>query len=82
MASPLILATLAGALAGFSLQGAPDGQIIMAAGDCSSAAAQVVAQTGGQLLSATPQGDACVVTVLIPGSGNERPRKVTVRVPM
>lgn len=51
-------------------------------GDCSSAAAQVVAQTGGELLSAKPDGNSCVVTVLVPGNGNARPRKVTVRVPM
>lgn len=57
-----------------------------AAGDCSAAAAQVVAQTGGQLLSASPgdQGGqaVCHVTVLVPGAGNERPKKVTVTVPM
>ncbi|MCP8897018.1 hypothetical protein KYK29_18990 [Shinella daejeonensis] len=51
-------------------------------GDCSAAAAQVVAQTGGELLSAQPRGDTCVVTVLVPGKGNARPRKVTVRVPI
>ena len=56
--------------------------IVEAGGDCSSAAAQVVAQTGGELLSAKPDGDSCVVTVLVPGNGNARPRKVTVRVPM
>lgn len=56
------------------------------AADCSAAAARVVAQTGGQLLSATPstQGgrSVCNVTVLVPGHGNERPRKVTVSVPV
>lgn len=82
MSSALINAALAGVLAGFSLYGAPQEVTVTVAGDCSAAAAQVVAQTGGQLLSATPQGNACVVTVLVPGNGNERPRKVTVRVPM
>ena len=56
--------------------------VVGVAGDCSNAAAQVVAQTGGELLSAQPKGDTCVVTVLVPGKGNARPRKVTVRVPM
>lgn len=56
--------------------------IVEVGGDCSNAAAQVVAQTGGELLSAKPDGDSCVVTVLVPGNGNARPRKVTVRVPM
>lgn len=60
----------------------PARQVVEIAGDCSAAASQVVAQTGGQLLSAIPQGNACVITVLVPGSGSERPRKVTVRVPM
>ena len=55
---------------------------VTVSGDCSNAAAQVVAQTGGELLSAKPDGDSCVVTVLVPGNGNARPRKVTVRVPM
>lgn len=82
MASPLIITALAGALVGFGPQAVPDRPVVKAAGDCSAAASQVVAETGGQLLSAVPQGGACVITVLIPGSGNERPRKVTVRVPM
>ncbi|MAZ82670.1 MAG: hypothetical protein CML31_07290 [Rhizobiales bacterium] len=55
------------------------------AADCSSAASRVVSQTGGQLLSATPQNQGgqtvCVITVLVPGNGNERPKKVTVSVP-
>ncbi|SMD10943.1 hypothetical protein [Rhizobium sp. RU36D] len=82
MASPLIIAAFTGALASFGPQGMGDGQIVRVAGDCSAAASQVVAQTGGELLSAVPQGDACVITVLIPGNGSERPRKVTMRVPM
>ena len=56
--------------------------VVEVSGDCSNAASQVVAQTGGELLSAKPDGDSCVVTVLVPGNGNARPRKVTVRVPM
>ena len=49
--------------------------------DCRSAAGRAVGQTGGQLLSVQPSGNSCVVTVLVPGNGNQRPRKVTVKVP-
>lgn len=58
--------------------------LILAAADCGSAASRVVSDTGGQLLSAQPSSDGqtCVVTVLVQGNGNERPRKVTVRVQM
>lgn len=48
--------------------------------DCYGAAAQAAAELGGQVLSVRSSGGTCVVTVLIPGSGNERPRKVTMRV--
>ena len=65
---------------------APDGTaIVRVAADCSGAANTVVGQTGGQLLSAsaTTSGGqtVCVITVLVPGNGNERPKKVTVSVP-
>ena len=65
---------------------APDGTaIVRTATDCSGAASQVVGQTGGQLLSASPQTQGgqtvCVITVLVPGNGYERPKKVTVTVP-
>ncbi|WP_422373324.1 hypothetical protein [Hoeflea sp.] len=64
----------------------PDGTaVVAAAADCSGAAAQVVSQTGGQLLSAASQNQGgqtvCVITVLVPGNGSERPKKVTVSVP-
>ena len=59
--------------------------IVRVAADCSGAAAQVVGQTGGQLLSASAKSSGsqtvCEITVLVPGKGNERPKKVTVRVP-
>ncbi|GEO84390.1 MULTISPECIES: hypothetical protein [Alphaproteobacteria] len=48
--------------------------------DCRSAAYRVVEDVGGQLLSVRQSGNECVITVLIPGNGNERPRKVTMRV--
>jgi len=48
--------------------------------DCRSAAYRAVEEVGGQLLSVRQSGNECVITVLIPGSGNERPRKVTMRV--
>ncbi|MDP9838174.1 hypothetical protein J2T09_002941 [Neorhizobium huautlense] len=55
----------------------------LVASDCGDAASKVVRDTGGQLLSASPSNDGrtCIITVLVQGSG-ERPRKVTVRVPM
>lgn len=61
---------------------APDGTaIVRANADCSGAAKRVVGETGGQLLSvsASSQGGSsvCVVTVLVPGTGAERPKKVT-----
>lgn len=83
MASPLLISALAASLmlpAPLATGTARD--VVTVSGDCSNAAAQVVAQTGGELLSAKPDGDSCVVTVLVPGNGNARPRKVTVRVPM
>ncbi len=83
MASPLITAALAASLIfPGALDTGRDSGVVQVAGDCSAAAAQVVAQTGGDLLSAQPRGSECVVTVLVPGKGNARPRKVTVRVPM
>ncbi|MBW3098673.1 hypothetical protein [Pseudohoeflea coraliihabitans] len=58
----------------------------LAAGDCAQAAARVVGQTGGQLLSATPTNrggqTVCEITVLIPGTDKARPKKVTVSVPL
>ncbi len=58
--------------------------LVLVAGDCGTAASRVVRETGGQLLSAQPSSDGqtCIVTVLVQGNGSERPRKVTVRVPM
>ncbi|THK39669.1 hypothetical protein EHS39_00460 [Ensifer sp. MPMI2T] len=83
MSSPVIIAALAAGLAGFSTPAIKvPSAIVRAAGDCSAAAAQVVAETGGELLSAQPTSDGqCVITVLIPGNGG-RPKKVTVKVPM
>lgn len=83
MSSPLIIATLAAGLSGFAPPAIDmRSAIVKVDGDCGQAAASVVAQTGGELLSAQPTGDGqCVVTVLIPGNGG-RPKKVTMRVPM
>lgn len=84
MASPLIIAATAASLA-FSPPPVGAGtDVLPAAGGCGAAARQVVAQTGGRLLSAQPSknGRVCVVTVLVPGKGKARPRKVTVRIPM
>ncbi|NTJ41721.1 hypothetical protein G6L28_03785 [Agrobacterium larrymoorei] len=89
MASPLIIATLAAGLSGFPAPQADlrveavGGRFIQVASDCSGAVSKVVRDTGGQLLSVYPSNDgqSCVVTVLVQGNG-ERPRKVTMRVPM
>lgn len=88
MASPLIIATLAAGLAGFPApqadgQTQSGGSLRYVASDCTSAVSRVVRETGGQLLSVYPSNDGqnCVVTVLVQGNG-ERPRKVTMRVPM
>jgi len=78
----MLIAGLAG-LTAFEAPAAGD-YFMLAAADCGAAASRVVSETGGQLLSAQPSSDGqtCVVTVLVQGNGNERPRKVTVRVPM
>lgn len=84
MSSPVIIAALAAGLAGFNPPAVslPSDIVVRVSGDCSAAAAQVVADTGGELLSAQPTSDGqCVITVLIPGNGG-RPKKVTVKVPM
>jgi hypothetical protein len=84
MASKKLIGIVASALFGLSVsQAAALDYLILVAGDCGDAASKVVRDTGGQLLSAQPSNDGrtCIVTVLVQGSG-ERPRKVTVRVPM
>ena len=89
MASPIIIATLAAGLFGLpapqvGVQDAPlQGKVQQVASDCTRAVSRVVRETGGQLLSVYPSNDGenCVVTVLVQGNG-ERPRKVTMRVPM
>ncbi|WP_250939928.1 hypothetical protein [Allorhizobium sonneratiae] len=49
--------------------------------DCRAAAEKAVEDTGGQLLSVRLSGGQCVITILVPGSGdNGRPRKMTVQV--
>lgn len=84
MASKKMIAFAAAALLAFSAgQSTARDYLLLVAGDCGDAATKVVRETGGQLLSAQPSkdGQTCIVTVLVQGSG-ERPRKVTVRVPM
>lgn len=84
---PIIAILAAGIAASVGVQ--PDrahalDYLVFVSGDCGSAATRVVRETGGQLLSAQPSADGqtCVVTVLVQGDGKQRPRKVTVRVPM
>jgi len=79
MGSQLLIAAMAAGIS-FSPLPAQNARLTLVGGDCSAAAERVVSQTGGQLLSAQPSGDTCVITVLVPGNGG-RPRKVTVRVP-
>ncbi len=55
------------------------------AADCMASAQTVISQTGGELLSATPQtknGQAvCKVTVLVKSGSGQRPKKMSVTVP-
>ncbi|MEZ2220647.1 hypothetical protein [Rhizobium sp. RCC_161_2] len=83
MASFISIAAAAALMAGSTVLPTPSTPTLVARAnsDCSEAAAEVVAKTGGQLLSAQPSGDSCVVTVLVQGNG-QRPRKVTMKVPM
>ncbi|KQT54241.1 hypothetical protein ASG43_01020 [Aureimonas sp. Leaf454] len=57
----------------------------MADADCSAAAAEAAAETGGEVLSVSSREEGgrtlCVVTVLVPGGEGERPRKRTITVP-
>ncbi|MBB3657269.1 hypothetical protein FHX15_002501 [Rhizobium sp. BK650] len=82
MASLLSVAALAAGLA-VSAPSPDDTHtlVLRVSGDCSAAAQQVVEETGGQLLSVQPVGNSCIITVLVQGNG-QRPRKVTVKVPM
>ncbi|HEX2019053.1 MAG TPA: hypothetical protein VGO17_08965 [Aurantimonas sp.] len=56
----------------------------IAQADCSGAAAEAAAQTGGQVLSVSSREEngqtVCVVTVLVPGTDGGRPRKTTVTI--
>ncbi len=82
MASISSIAAAALVVAGSAVLPAPTSTLVARANsDCSDAAAEVVAKTGGQLLSAQPSGDSCIITVLVQGNG-QRPRKVTMKVPM
>lgn len=69
-------------------QASPAGRtkgVRVADADCSAAAAEAAAQTGGQVLSVSSRNDGgrtvCVVTVLVPGEDGQRPRKRTLTLP-
>ncbi|MCO5730896.1 hypothetical protein [Rhizobium sp. SSA_523] len=84
MASNWMIAIVAAAIISLSSsQSLALDYLVLVSGDCGDAASKVVKETGGYLLSAEPTNDgrSCIVTVLVQGSG-ERPRKVTMRVPM
>lgn len=59
--------------------------VLLAAADCSQAAAEAAAQTGGRVLSVRSRNQdgraVCVVTVIIPATDGSRPRRQTVVVP-
>ena len=59
--------------------------LLVAAADCSGAAAQAAADSGGQVLSVSSRQQdgrtVCVVTVLVPSSDGGRPRKQTITLP-
>jgi hypothetical protein len=59
--------------------------ILLAAADCSQAAADAAAQTGGRVLSVRSRNQdgkvVCVVTIIIPATDGGRPRRQTVVVP-
>lgn len=79
--------TIALAVAGSSLAAAPMGEfpILLVAADCSGAAAEAAARTGGRVLTVSSRNQdgrtVCVVTVLVPSGEGGRPRKQTVVVP-
>ncbi|SJZ64759.1 hypothetical protein [Consotaella salsifontis] len=54
-------------------------------GNCSRAAAQAQAQTGGEVLSVASRQQGgrtvCVITLLVPSSDGGRPRKTTITIP-
>ncbi|NDV87787.1 hypothetical protein GTW51_13860 [Aurantimonas aggregata] len=69
---------------GFDWSERPDESFEIVQVDCSGAAAQAAAQTGGQVLSVSSREEGgqtvCVVTVLVPGTDGGRPRKETVTI--
>lgn len=58
---------------------------LLASADCSHAAAEAAAETGGRVLSVSSRSQdgrvVCVVTVLVPSEDGDRPRKRIVVVP-
>ena len=77
MSSPILIAVLAVGLSG---QGAPlpaaGGAVRVAAEDCASAAARVVSETGGILLSAIPRGDGTCEVIVLKNKEGERREKI------
>lgn len=64
---------------------APKLPIHTVAVNCSAPAQQVVRQTGGELLSASPSQkngqQVCKITVLVKSGNGQRPKKMSVTVP-
>ena len=78
-----LLASEAGAVARVAIGEAS--LVKSVASDCYAIVAQVAAQNGGTLAKAAPSTKGgqpvCVVVVLVPGKGGQRPRRVQLVVP-
>lgn len=57
------------------------GSYRVASGNCAAAVQQAAASTGGQVISVQLVGATCVVTVLVPPSGNFPARRLVLNLP-
>lgn len=82
---PVLGAMLPGATPPIPAAGPADQPLLVAAADCSGAAAEAASRTGGQVLSVSSRSQGgrtvCVVTLLIPSRDGGRPRKTTMTIP-
>ncbi len=77
MSSPILIALLAVGLSGQSVPPRADGgAVLLAAEDCAAAAARVVAETGGILLSAIPRSDGTCEVIVLKNKEGERREKI------
>lgn len=80
------MAAQASPLQAFPAISAQEQPLVLSANvDCAQSAQQVISQTGGELLSATPSiqngQSVCKITVLVKSSSGQRPKKLSVTVP-